>query len=47
MNEVVPLEHYCCIDEALAVNDELTASDLKDTLIKRFVWCENHRQGEK
>ena len=27
---------FRCIDEALAVNDELTASDLKDTLIKRF-----------
>ena len=29
-------EHYHCIDEAKTRNDELTASDLKDTLIKRF-----------
>ena len=33
---IVPKKHYRCIYEALAVNDELTSSDLKDTLIKRF-----------
>lgn len=32
----VPEIHYCCIDEAMTRNDELTASGLKDTFSKRF-----------
>ena len=32
----LPEEHYCCIDDSLAMNDELTESDLKDIHIKRF-----------
>lgn len=32
----VPEEYYRCIDDSLAMNDELTASDLKDIHIKRF-----------
>ena len=28
--------HYKCIDDAMAENDELTATDLKDILVKRF-----------
>ena len=31
-----PNDHYHCIDEAIAMNDELTVSDLKDILTKRF-----------
>ena len=31
-----PEEHYRCIDEEMARNDELTVSALKNTLIKRF-----------
>ena len=32
----VPLTHYRCIDEAMSTNDELTATDLKDILTKKF-----------
>ena len=32
----VPADHYRCIDSAMAENDELTASALKDILKKRF-----------
>jgi len=32
----VPDVHHRCIDDAMAENDELTASDLKDILVKRF-----------
>ena len=36
MTDTVPDDHYHCIDEAMAMNNELTASDLKDILTKRF-----------
>ena len=32
----VPDVHHRCIDDAMAENDELTASHLKDILVKRF-----------
>ena len=32
----VPEAHYECIDDAMVENDELTATDLKDILVKRF-----------
>ena len=32
----IPDDHYHCIDEAMAMNDKLTASDLMDILTKRF-----------
>ena len=32
----VPEAHYNCIDDPMAENDELTATDLKDILVKRF-----------
>ena len=32
----VPEDHYRCIDNAMAENDELTASDVKEVLIKKF-----------
>ena len=32
----VPEDHYRCIDNAMAENDELTASDVKEVLVKTF-----------
>ena len=32
----VPEDHYRCIDNAMAENDKLTASDVKEVLIKKF-----------
>ena len=32
----VPEDHYRCIDNAMAENDELTPSDAKEVLIKKF-----------
>ena len=34
--QMVPEVHYRCIDDAMMNNDELTASDLKDILVKMF-----------
>ena len=35
-NSKVPDDHYHFIDEAMAMNNDLTTSDLKDILTKRF-----------
>ena len=32
----VPEDHYWCIDNAMAENNELTAPDVKEVLIKKF-----------
>ena len=32
----MPEDHYRCIDNAMAENDELTASDVKEVLVKTF-----------
>ena len=42
----VPEAHYRCIDNAMAENDELTASALKDILKKRF-GAENVKYGAR
>ena len=34
----MPDVHRRCTDDAMAENDELTASDLKDILVKDLVW---------
>ena len=42
----VPEAHYRCIDDAMATNDELNASALKDILEKRFD-AENVKYGAR